>query len=82
MPEAVRRNQVMRFWNGLTDLLVDTEGQHSECRAEDGQPLAHSGGPVAEGITGASLAKCPGRGECPHKCYNSGIWKIKVSEIL
>lgn len=21
-------------------------------------------------------------GECPHKCYNSGIWKIKVSKIL
>ena len=37
MPEAVRRNQVMRFWNGLTDLLVDTEGQRSECCAEDTQ---------------------------------------------
>lgn len=36
VPEAVRRKQVMRFWNWLTDLLVNTKGQHSECYTEDG----------------------------------------------
>lgn len=78
IPGAVRE---VITWNSeiwLSDLLVDTKENRSECCVRNEQFLTHNSGVIAEDFQRHDLKKCLGSGEYLCKCNNLVIWKIQV----